>query len=95
VADSAHRSFYRLWQANQAVTLLTVGGLGYALVVVAATMLVPQVVALVRLRQTIRGRGLKSVVGVVLALAFKLHLLVFDPIFLRRGSMKRLLKQRS
>jgi len=38
---------------------------------------------------------LKSVAGVALALVFKLHLLVFDPIFLRRGSMKRLLKRRS
>ena len=83
---------YRLWQANQAVTLVTVQGLGYFVLIAGATLLAPQVVALIRFRQTARGLGLKSVLGVVLALVFKLHLGVFDPIFRRRGSIRWILR---
>ena len=47
--------------------------------------------ALWRYRQTIRRYGIKSIVAAVLALVFKVHLLVFDPRFLTRGRLDRLL----
>jgi hypothetical protein len=82
------------WRANQDVSLVTVGGLGKFAAVLAATLIVPQLVSIVRYRQTIRGFGLKSLLGILVALLFKLHLAIFDPFFLRRGRVARFAKRR-
>ena len=86
---------FRLWEQNQDVILLTVGGLGRFAIITAATLALPQVVALIRYRQTIRTLGIKSAIGVVLAVLFKLHRAVFDPLFLCLGTLSRLKKLRS
>lgn len=53
-----------------------------------------QAVALMRFGRAVRALGLKSVAGVLLALPLKVHLWLFDPVFVSGGSMKQLLKQR-
>lgn len=73
----------------RAVELATVGSAGRALLLVLAPLLARQVVAVVRYRHTAHGAGLKALAGVVLAVGFKLHLLLFDRVFLRRGRLGR------
>jgi predicted acylesterase/phospholipase RssA len=79
---------YWLWKINEAVTLLTVKGLGYFAVGAVATWLAPHLVSLIRFRETARSLGLRSLAAAVMALVLKLHLLVFDPIFLKYGRLK-------
>jgi len=83
---------WRLWQASQVGTLLTLRGFAYFLLGVGVAVAVPQAVALMRFGRTVRALGLKSVAGVLLALPLKVHLWLFDPVFVSGGSMKRLLK---
>jgi hypothetical protein len=85
---------YRLWEANQGMVLVTVRGLGITLAVLAATLVAPHVVRLVRFHQTFRDIGLRSALAAALAIGFKIHLLWFDPLFLRLGRVGRLLKRR-
>jgi hypothetical protein len=80
---------FRFWQANQPTALVTVGGLGRFLVVTGIALMLPRIVALVRYRTTLRTLGVKALVGSVLALAFKVHLRIFDPLFLRMGRLPR------
>jgi hypothetical protein len=68
----------------------TVRALVLAALVVLAGRVAPHVVALIRYRETLRGLGMKSLAAAVLALVFKLHLLVFDPLFLKLGRLERL-----
>jgi predicted acylesterase/phospholipase RssA len=80
---------------NYPVTLElgTIGELGKYVALTIAGLVVPQLVALWRYRDTIRHYGLKSVAAAVLALVFKLHLLIFDPLFLARGRLDRLARR--
>ena len=77
------------------IALGNVRELGWDAALLVAGLVVPQVVALWRYRQTIRRYGIKSIVAAVLALVFKVHLLVFDPRFLARGRLDRLLARLS
>jgi hypothetical protein len=85
---------YRLWAANLGVVVVTVRGLGIALALLAAILAVPHVVRLVRFGETFRDIGVRSALAALLAPAFKVHLLCFDPLFLRIGRVARLLKMR-
>ena len=49
---------------------------------------------LARYKKTVRDAGLRALVGVVLALGFKVHLWLFDRRFLSLGSLERHLKAR-
>jgi hypothetical protein len=84
----------RLWFYAQDQALVTVRGLGIFVAVLAATAVAPGLVRLVRYRQTIRDLGLRFVVAAALAVVFRLHLLVFDPIFLRLGQIRRFIDLR-
>ena len=77
------------------IALGNVRELGWYAALLVAGLVVPQVVALWRYRQTIRRYGVKSIVAAVLALVFKVHLLAFDPRFLMRGRLDRLLARLS
>ena len=79
---------YLGWRLR-AHTLLTVGQLGVLTASLALGTIAPQVFALVRYKQTIRKLGLQSLLGLALALLFKLHLKIFDAIFLKRGKLAR------
>jgi hypothetical protein len=83
---------FRAWQAHQdvVVSLGTIDELTHVAILFVAGLVVPQLVAIMRYRQTIRGFGIKSLLAALLAFAFKLHLLVIDPWFLRFGSLKQL-----
>ncbi|MFN0171141.1 MAG: tetratricopeptide repeat-containing protein [Bryobacteraceae bacterium] len=83
-----------LWQTYQSLVLVTVRGLGVFLIGLAVTLLAPHLVRLMRYRQTFRDVGLRSVLAAALAIGFKIHLLVFDPIFIWLGKADRLLNLR-
>jgi predicted acylesterase/phospholipase RssA len=85
---------YRLWDAYGGVTLLTVHTLGVCLMSIAAAVLFPHLVRLVRFKQTFGELGLRSVLAVVLAFGFKIHLLFFDSIFIRLGKVEPFLRLR-
>jgi predicted acylesterase/phospholipase RssA len=78
-----------LWWTYRSVSIASVGSLGILVLAFGAAMVMPQIVAIVRYRQTIGTAGLKSLLGLVLAFAFKIHLMVFDRIFLERGRLGR------
>jgi predicted acylesterase/phospholipase RssA len=86
---------FQLWAANQDYALVTVGGLGIFLFGLAVTLAVPHLARWIRYKQTFRDAGLRSALMTLLAIGFKLHLWVFDPLFLRLGRLERLLKRRS
>jgi hypothetical protein len=71
-----------------------VGSLGILLFFLAASMVVPHLVRLIRWKKTFRDVGLRSLVAAVGAVGFKLHLALFDPMFLRLGRLSRLLAKR-
>jgi hypothetical protein len=83
-----------LWLEYRSLPLLTVQSLGIALFVLAVTMVVPHLVRIIRYRTTVQETGLRSLLAAALALIFKIHLALFDPIFLRLGRVSRLLKLR-
>jgi hypothetical protein len=85
---------WRLWQANQHVVLVTVQGLGIFVAVLLAAMVVPTLVRVVRYRETLRNLGLRAVLAAVLSGALKIHLLLFDPLFLRLGRARRFIGMR-
>ncbi len=85
---------FRTWQIYHDVKLVTVGSLGVFLAVLGATMVVPHLVRLIRWRSTFRDVGLRSLAAAVAAVGFKVHLAVFDPIFLELGRLSRLLNKR-
>jgi hypothetical protein len=85
---------WRLWQANQQVVLVTVRGLGIFLALLIAILFVPTVVRLVRYQQSLRNLGLRAVLAAVLAAALKIHLLLFDPLFLQLGRVGRFVGMR-
>ena len=76
------------------VSLLTVKSLVTFLVVLAATAIAPHIVRIVRYGHTFRDWGLRCLLAAALAVGFKFHLAVFDPIFLKRGKAARLLALR-
>jgi len=78
----------------RAVTLLTVKSLSAILIVLALMAVVPHLVRILRYGRTFRDFGLRCLLAAALAVAFKIHLWVFDPIFLRRGRAARLLALR-
>jgi predicted acylesterase/phospholipase RssA len=84
----------RLAYAYRDVALVTVRGLGLFLAALAATLVAPHLLRLLRFRQTFRDIGLRSGLAAILAVGFKIHRAVFDPIFLKLGRVDRLLKLR-
>jgi predicted acylesterase/phospholipase RssA len=74
--------------------LLTVGSLGVFLIFLAASTVVPHLVRLIRWKKTFRDVGLRSLFATVGAIGFRVHLALFDPIFLRLGTLSRLLAKR-
>jgi predicted acylesterase/phospholipase RssA len=82
-----------LWAAYGSVSLLSVRGLVLLLLGLAASVTAPRVLQLMRFRKSFRDVGLRSVLGAALAAGFKIHLIAFDPIFLRLGRVSRLLKK--
>src|SRR5262249_53975352 len=74
--------------------LVTVRGLITFLGLLVATSLAPRVMRIIRYGHTFRDLGLRCIVAAVMAVGFKVHLAVFDPIFLRRGRAARLMALR-
>jgi predicted acylesterase/phospholipase RssA len=86
---------WRLWEENQSALIgISVRSLGIFLVGTALVFLVPTLVRVVRYRETLKAMGLKALVAAVLAVVMKLHLLLFDPLFLRLGRAGRLIAMR-
>jgi len=81
------------WKYRSA-SLVTVQGLAVFLLVLSTMAIAPHLVRLIRYRQTFRDAGLRSLLAAVLAIAFKIHLALFDPIFLRLGRAARLIAMR-
>lgn len=78
-----------LWWTYQGVTLLTVNSLGLLAGTLALCAISPHIMRLIRYKKTFRDAGLRGLLGVVLALGFKLHLRFFDHYFLKLGSLSR------
>ena len=78
----------------RSVSLVTVKGLSTVLIALAIMTVVPHLVRIVRYGRTFSDFGLRCLLAAVLAIGFKIHLRVFDPIFLRRGRAARLLALR-
>jgi predicted acylesterase/phospholipase RssA len=76
------------------VSLVTVRGLSIVLIALALMAVVPHLVRIVRYGRTFSDFGLRCLLAAVLAVGFKIHLRLFDPIFLRRGRAARLLALR-
>lgn len=87
-------ALFRTWQVYYDVKLVTVGSLGVLLFFLAASMVAPHLLRLIRWKTTFRDVGLRSLAGAVGAIGFKVHLALFDPIFLRLGRVSRLLAKR-
>jgi hypothetical protein len=75
-------------------TLLTVGSLGGFVGVAALAYVAPRALQLARFKNTLRSSTLRGAAGAALAVLFKIHRQVFDPLFLRQGKVKRLLAMR-
>jgi predicted acylesterase/phospholipase RssA len=71
----------------RALTLLTVGSLSLLAVALALSAFFPHVMQLFQYKKTVRDVGLRGLLGVALALGFKLHLGFFDRRFLKLGSL--------
>jgi predicted acylesterase/phospholipase RssA len=82
------------WWSYYHVKLVTVGSLGTLLFFFAVSIIVPHLVRLIRWKKTFRDVGLRSLFAAVGAVGFKVHLALFDPIFLRLGKLSRLLAKR-
>src|SRR5262249_25092937 len=89
VLTVAAYSAFAIWRTYEQATLVTVGGLGRFLVLTAVAAMLPRIVALARYRTTLRTLGLEALVGSLLAVAFKVHLRIFDPVFLKMGRLRR------
>jgi predicted acylesterase/phospholipase RssA len=85
---------YRLWDINQDRSLLTVYTLGVSIAVLALGTALPHLVRIIRYQQTFRDIWLRSLLAAVLAFGFKVHLMMFDPLFLRLGRVSRLRAKR-
>ena len=77
------------WWTFHSVTLLTVGSLGLLGGALALSAIFPHIMRLVQYRKTVRDVGLRGLLGVVLALGFKVHRRFFDRRFLKLGSLCR------
>lgn len=84
-----------LWRTYQTVTLVTVGGLGVFLLTAASAFGTPHLVRIIRYRQTFNEVGLRSLLAAALAIGFKTHLLVFDPILRWCGKASRFVNLRN
>jgi predicted acylesterase/phospholipase RssA len=83
------------WWTYRDHVLLTVYTVGALLAGLVATIVAPHLMRLIRYQKTVADVGLRALGSAVLALAFKVHLVVFDPLFLRLGRTAVLLKRRS
>lgn len=83
-----------LWWINQDRTVLTVYSLGVFLGGLALAVIAPHLVRLIRYKKTFRDVGLRSLFAAGMALVFKVHLMLLDPLFLRLGRVARLIEQR-
>jgi hypothetical protein len=83
-----------LWLVFADRQLLTVRTLGVTVAVGVATLVVPRLVQLARYRQTVRDVGIRTLLGALVAVGFKIHRRFFDPIFLAQGKAERLLALR-
>jgi predicted acylesterase/phospholipase RssA len=71
------------------VPIATFGEVGWLALGIGAAAIAPRIVSFARYRQTLRTASLKGLLGLALALGFRIHLAVFDRLFLARGSMDR------
>jgi hypothetical protein len=86
-------SLHGLWDTRIALPSVSVKGLAVFVILALAAVLVPTLKWL-RPREAMRGYVCKAVVAVGGFLFSNLHLWIFDPMFLRRGRLKRLLELR-
>lgn len=77
------------WWTHRSVTLFTVESLGLLVGGLVLSALLPHVMRLIRYEETFREIGLRGLLGVVLALGFKAHMLFFDRHFRNLGSLSR------
>ena len=98
ILEADHLGICRFFNLDEAAyrdgALGTVRGLGLFLAALAATLVAPHLLRLLRFRQTFRDIGLRSGLAAIRAVGFKIHRAVFDPIFLKLGRVDRLLKLR-
>lgn len=73
----------------RAITLLTVGSLGLLAVTFVLSSMFPRIMRFVLYKKTFRDAGLRGLLGVALALGFKLHRRAFDRHFLALGRLSR------
>jgi len=94
VLVSALAGLFRLWYVYQNTSLLTVRTLGIFLAVLGLSLVFPHLVRIIRYRETFRGIWLRSLGAAVIAIGFKIHLVLFDPLFLLLGRANRLISKR-
>jgi predicted acylesterase/phospholipase RssA len=84
-----------LWYVYRDFALLTVRSLGAFIFFMGAALVFPHLLRLVRYRQTFRDIGLRSALAALMVIGFRIHLLFFDKVFLKRGRVERLLRLRN
>jgi hypothetical protein len=78
----------------RAVSLLTVGGIGTFVLATVAALVIPTIlIRIIRFRGTLRQASMVSVATLIACIGFKLHLLLFDPLFLKIGQLARFQKK--
>jgi hypothetical protein len=82
------------WWANYDTPVWSVGALGIALMLLLLVAAVPRLGVAVRFRQPVRDIGGRGILAAALAVGFRLHLWLFDPIYLKLGRLERLRKLR-
>jgi hypothetical protein len=78
------------WRRWSEMPVVTVGGVGWSVIGALAAMIGGSIlVRLVRFRETLGQVGLITAVTVIASIGFKIHLLMFDPLFLKLGRLAR------
>ncbi len=65
------------------------------LATLAALFLPTMLIRMIRFRDTFRQAGLVSAATLIACIGFKIHLILFDPLFLKLGRLARLQKKLS
>ena len=85
----------RLWATHKGVGVgTTIGSLGIFVALALVLFVLPDLMRFIRYRKAIRDVGIRSALMTILAIGLKIHLRVFDPLFLWQGRAKRLLRKR-
>jgi predicted acylesterase/phospholipase RssA len=82
---------YTYWDAQLPLPGVTIGNLTSFVLLLAAGILFP-LIRWLNPKNVIRGYGRKAILALGGFVVANIHLLIFDPMFLRRGSLGRLLK---